>query len=109
MAEDNPIRGPAWSKAQLLRDSTGIQIRENKDLAGLQQHFNAIYDQFKKGVEDESAVTLEQQKIDKALLRSNSDVGMGSKKSIAEEDAMNNSTPSLGHKGAFAFLNARKK
>jgi hypothetical protein len=86
--EEAPIRGPAWSKAPIVSESIGVQVREIKGLSALQKEFNGIYDQFKKGFETEASVAVNSAQT--------------SKSSLASGDS--STTP-----GAFDFLDDRKK
>jgi hypothetical protein len=107
----NPIRGPEWSTAQLVRDSAGVETRENKGLLGLRKEFNAVYDRLSKGVDEEAAATVEEtnQKQKKGPARSNSDPLLAHKKAVKEQDnKFNASSPPAGHQGAFSFLNEKK-
>jgi hypothetical protein len=90
--EETPIRGPAWSNAPVVVDSIGVEVRETKGLAALQQQFNGIYDQLKKGLETESHAAVDSS-------------AQASKSNLADCDS---SKKVLTPSGAFDFLDDRK-
>jgi hypothetical protein len=103
----SPIRGPEWSTAQLVRDSTGVEVRQKKGLLGLQQEFNVVFDKLLKGVDDEATATVvETQRQKKDLLLKNSDP-LAPKKAAMEQQAKFNASNS--DEGAFSFLNRKKE
>lgn len=53
-SNEAPIRGPEWSAAGVVRTSNKCDARDtSEELQGLQKHFNKIYDNFKKGADEE--------------------------------------------------------
>ena len=118
--DETPIRGPEWSKAQLMRTSVRLETRDaNGSMFGLQKHLNAFVDNIKKGVDAEAAVTVNKDKVSRFRRHSHStplsttssadgDDRPKKENSRALSQGQLDGTSSAKHGGAFAFLNARK-